>query len=794
MKKQMIIWCIVGCFMGCAPVNHFTRLEKLPRECSANYAIEGIKAPKSEIHKKPWIVYSDRAGNATYVNPGGKIKSVDAGFLDPFLVIGTKGDYLRLIKYKPDNIKNNRLTEYKKAEYAGWIHRSRLILFPTSVTDIRSGQKEKLIAAITDTAAVMHPDRYFVEADLLKVYGEPDLQKVVTSVGLGEILYAVKTSADGANVLVARTSDFETEKIKEQIVGWLPWEMLHDIGRHVFVKTSLAGETEQPKTLKYSPVISPYFADSACTFSSGVFLPLIDKSENRVYNVDGESISYPRALELKRDLRNINILFSMESGQKLSEQYPMLLNIIQNLRPLFSALDDPFRYRFGAGVAVGKRIVTIPMTSDYNLFIDTLTGISSGIAETHNSNLSAWSVLGETLRLIDGHLPATNLIITIGESGGPSENASSSILSALKEKNCRLLGWQLYASEGNQFNDFVLQLGNMINNYAEFQKKDKRQITLYADQLCHENQWREAGSNFFVLDYPKGSMTQGGFLFPEKEGVLPLELFAGAVDSLLTQIRADNNLLSESIDRAFATVGNAKDRFDPLLVGTYHLPKGIKPDKEFKKVFDGVTPLWYREIPQFSLPDSLMQYRLMLSEDELTAVKQLVEALCSKEVDVKNADKPRKGKMKDLCRYLEQMEHPDRKESTPKKKTRKKSVKQNNQDTVYVSTRKIRKHLQQFYLSELKSCRICHEPDRNLKRLTLSQAHRHIFGIPANHPTLEEITVKKLKKRRVLTDKGLDCLIHYFKEKKEDMDKKSTEEQVSSGGQNYYYIDWKLLP
>lgn len=70
------------------------------------------------------------------------------------------------------------------------------------------------------------------------------------------------------------------------------------------------------------------------------------------------------------------------------------------------------------------------------------------------------------------------------------------------------------------------------------------------------------GPNFLMLDYPYASMTQGGFLFPEKGETLPMELFAGAVDSIVTQIKADHQLLSESIDRAFATVGNGKDRLD----------------------------------------------------------------------------------------------------------------------------------------------------------------------------------------------------------------------------------------
>ena len=45
MKRFMIVWCVAIFVSGCAPVNRLTRLHKLPREYSANYPIEGIRAP-----------------------------------------------------------------------------------------------------------------------------------------------------------------------------------------------------------------------------------------------------------------------------------------------------------------------------------------------------------------------------------------------------------------------------------------------------------------------------------------------------------------------------------------------------------------------------------------------------------------------------------------------------------------------------------------------------------------------------------------------------------------------------
>lgn len=790
--KKIIFSLLAGlvCLCACAPVNRFTRLKKLPREYSENYSIAGIEAPKSEVHRKPWIVYSDRTENATYVNPGGKVKQGEAGWLDAFLVIKVKGDYLRLIKYKPENVKHNRLAERKKGEYVGWMHRSKLILSPSAVTDIRSGLHDKLLTAFTDTAAILNPEGYLAAADSLRVFGDPDLQKQIAVTGLHEIVYALKQGAGGRSVLIARRPALSVDKVKEQIIGWVPQVMLAGIGRQVFVNMPRPEWAAASQTVKYAPAVRPYRTGSEFTFKSGFFAPVIDKTDNQVFNIDGKAISYSESKLIKRNLQRFNVLFSIEQASSLPEQYRMLLNVIQNLRPLFPAADESFSYRFGAAVATARGIVTLPLSADYELLVDSLTALLPAIGSGEEGGiLSPWSVLNSTLALLDDSSDTVNLIIEIGETGELQEEAPAAIAAALGTKNCRLLGWQLYGSTEEAYNNYNLQLSDMIGQYAAYRTGEKRKIILYADQVRHTNLFRDRGNNYFMLDYPEASMSQGGFIFPEKGQRLPMELFAGAVDSLVTQIRADNRLLSESIDRAFATVGNTKDRFDSLLVKAYGLPAGIRPDKEFKKMFDGSAPVWFRETSRTAVPDSLVQYRLLLSETELAQTKERLESLCALEVDVKDASHPEKIKAKQLCRYLKETEMSDEETVVPQAQP------EHHADTVYVSTRKVRRHLYRFYMSELQNCGVCRVKRRQIRKYPLSFAHERIFGVPSNNRLLDSISVKGLKKKRMLPDKELDGLIRYFKETKERMVKKATEEQVTTGGQSYYYyLDAEVLP
>ena len=435
MRKLFVLLISIVVLSACAPVHRFTQLRKLPREYSENYSIEGIKAPRSAAHRKPWIVYSDRVENAAYVNPGGRVKSAEVGLLDTFLVIKTKGDYLRLIKYNPTNIKHNRMTQRKKAEYVGWMHRSRLILSPSSITDVQSGLHDKLLTAITDTTAIMQSATYFTTADSLKVFGDPELQNQTGVVGIHAIIYALKHSVDRRSVLVSKTPSLSADKIGEQVIGWIPAVMLQEIGHQVFTGTAFSRVPALQKTLKYAPMIYPYHTDSTCSFVSGTLEPVIDKKDNHVFNINGKRISYTRGNQIKQELKRINILFAMEQSSRLPEQYPMLLNAIQNLGPFFAGSGESFSYQFGAAVATHRGMETIPLTADYEILIDRLVKMASHVTDTESTPLPAWKAMRSALELIGNTPEAVNLIISVGETGEQKENAPSSIVKTLNEKN-----------------------------------------------------------------------------------------------------------------------------------------------------------------------------------------------------------------------------------------------------------------------------------------------------------------------------------------------------------------------
>lgn len=53
----------------------------------------------------------------------------------------------------------------------------------------------------------------------------------------------------------------------------------------------------------------------------------------------------------------------------------------------------------------------------------------------------------------------SNVLVVVGDKGFNSEWADSTLVDRLVENNCRLLGFQLYGGEPDNFNNFVLQSG-----------------------------------------------------------------------------------------------------------------------------------------------------------------------------------------------------------------------------------------------------------------------------------------------------------------------------------------------
>lgn len=819
--------------VACSPVHRFTRVKRIPRTYSLNYCGGDIKAPRTDLNKEPWIVYSDREKNESFNKARGRVTAKDVDYLEPFLVIGKKKDYLKLIKYTPGILKNGKL-DYKKAEYYGWMPKSMLLLNQQSVTDIATGRKNKLLTVFTNSLPIGDPEKFFV-TDSIKLYKDLEFKSPVGTVSPYSIVYPLKNSEDKTMTLIARKPYIKPEAAQEDILGWIDNSLIRGVGTNLHIDLSTVPEDErrffiregepveltedivdftdklsaQYQSIRFNPVASYDYKDSLVAFRTGLALPVFDYSNNYIFNVNGGQITHKEFRTIARNLKQINVSFVFEGQEQTIVQFPQIVNALQNLQALFEQLNDSYIFRFNCVLSFDDSPASSwPLcsgfTSDYSAMINFLSDKANNKTKLKPiPSVFPWEGLNKALDQLPAQPDATNLIILIGEKGASGDGIQSDLAEKILKNNCRIIGFQIHAGEGDEYNNFVLDVETMISSYADEMLKSKCDVLVSPEQIRRSNLYTEVNEmqNGYRLDFPRNSITQGALFFPQKSEVLPMEILTNNIDTILQEITYDHEQITRYMSKAFRTVGNNRTRIDSLFLRQHDMAPDYVPQKKLIATFVDETPGWYIPSRVVLLNDSIndsLGYHLMLSEKELAELKTFVASLSSKEVEyVLKADKKEKKKKRKPCNCPEDDLFTQWEKENEGIWAKDSIARRAYGDSVaasegeYAKTRKIRLHLRKTYLKPIKYCKLCKEKKRALKELTLAEAQYRITGCPTSSPLLNSIRVKDLKKRKRFSDEELDELVAYYKKMKKELDKA---ESFDSNGETYYWVDRKLLP
>lgn len=786
-------------FASCGPVNFLTQTKRTPRRYSVNYNYENVKSEWSELNKKSWVVYSDRQGNATTMRPGGTLPFKVLEYMEPLYVIGRKGDYYKLIKYDPAVLKNERLSKRKDAEFYGWIHKDRLLLFNNSETEVRNGIKLKSLASITDCGVVLEAEKYF-NSDSMLLYSTPKLDTVRGSVGLNSVVYVLKTAENGTRVLISQKNTINPDEAMEMTTGWVDASLVAPFGQRLTLRTPpevMVPGTEQGTLWTARPTVSPvslspalyaHRVDTSLVFRTLDASEIIDHSDNRIYNVDGNPITYRQGRQIAADLKNINVIFAFVPTENVAQQMPMLSNAIQNLKPLFDVSLDGFRYSF-AGV-VGSEMVDFE--NDYLTFSDRLIEAGKGIAGMEAGSLTA--ALRGGLTLSGRHPDATNIIVLIGEQAPGWDGVPEDIKRDFIGHNCRLLSYQVWADNEDRYNNFVLQSLDIIEYYAEEYRTLKRSLIVYSDQLRPQNLFLEGAKNAYSLNFPARSMTQGMVIFPEKGRSTEPELLITGVDSLVRQVVADNLTLIGSIDRAFMQVGRHRSRFQSEVTTHLEIDPQTRIAPHVGEAFNEATPQWVGVTDRIAVPvDSvnMSTVGLLLTEAELADVTAWVEQLASMKPDVKGEVTSSKKK----ARHVRRVRRDLRGVPADVEDNRQSDTTQADADSLvykYAPTGAIRKNLVKTYLEALSGCVF----EGRVRRLTLAEAQEYIATMPTATEELRGITIRDLKRKRRLSNRDLDLLIEYFELCKGLIEEQTipVKDLTVPDGEKFFFLPFEAMP
>jgi hypothetical protein len=817
---------------SCGTVNVLTRLERTPRAYTVNYCCTDVRAPKNSLIRETWVVFSDRNDNDTWQNPGGKVKYKKMSFMEAFFVTRTKGDYLRLIKYDPEITGNNPyariMTNRKKAQYYGWVHKSQMLMTKQSTTDVATGFKNKAVTIIADTFATSAPHLVF-DKDSITAYSDDNLTVYNKRIPVHQLLYLYKYSMDRKKVLVGKKTTLDPIEAPNEVSGWVSTSIIKEIGQRLFVdietiktdpfssdpvfKNKDCEDTlninpvtsreinlysKNNPAFKYSPV-RQYHRDSLFVgFNTSIAAPLIDKRFNYVLNLNGNKIMYEDFLELQQDLKKLNIVFVFEGRERVFQEYSSILNIIQNMQTHFNVENDTYRYKFGAVIACQdtfKRV--LPKIKSYGLCDSHAELMDFLLLEADSvttylpvNNSQAWQGLRKAVEFIEPYKNETNILILIGQSSdsGYNEMGDSILVQRIANANARILGYQIYSETNTAGNNFVLQLENMIDRYVEYETIAKRERLVYSSQYKPNYKYRESGRNIYTLDQ-EHSITQGWLLFPGKHESVQPDFIAKSIDTMIMEIKQDNDTIIDCIYRAFNEFGINRYQYDSLWLD-YNEPDSQQPfNSELTRRMPNNFPAWYLPGDPVTVmeTDENLDYYLLLSENEINEIILLLDDITRYEPDYKYKGKKRAKKK--LCNCPDD-NLPEKTQDTP--------LYDKDGHRLYRNTYPIRRRLYKTLMDRLKHTnKLCRVKTCILKKYTLAEAGLEIVGHPSNEEPVNTYIVKDIKRKKKIQDYELDELILYYKDKRDTLKNcLLTNKKIAfaSNSEPFYWIKRDMLP
>ncbi len=567
----------------------------------------------------PWVVFSDRDNNTTFRNPNGVTRFRKARFLDAFYVLKEKNGYLKLIQYRPDLPIGNKfsrrvITDRKAVVYYGWAPKSRFLLLNQSFrTD--DGRHAQLVSPVLARPDLLNdPDTYLV-GDSVRTFIDPGLQVPAQKpIRLYELAYPFKQSESGRQVLIGRSAWFPADSIRQNILGWVPQEVLQSVGQRVFVEADTVSQPPRPErlfatqsaalsqpadsvlksgqfsTVSWSslgakfPVLGQCCAlDSQLVLQTHALIPLLAKRDVPVLSVNGQRINNARLNQIQARNRMLNIVYVVEGSAALFPRWGELLNTIQfSITQLLADTTSPFaRIQTGGVVYHGTALEESKRKSQINhLALSTdparlLAFMGRNTPERptggNAGGLSQPIKLGveQALKLLANHTDETNVLVLVGTTGDYQEVAGwDTVLENLARTDCRIVAFQTYAYDNSLSNDFVLQAKELVLRAGQEGSQVKKSKLVRPNDVTATTEFdlRQGDRNVYQLAYPRRSMVPGWVLFPRKEKQLLFKELVAATDSLLLQVRDENKTILEGLEMTFAQIDPLTDRVNPALI------------------------------------------------------------------------------------------------------------------------------------------------------------------------------------------------------------------------------------
>ena len=289
--------------------------------------------------KQTWVVFSDRENNRVSPTKEEDITLVykELKFLEPLIVLKKRKGMFKVGEYTPTSLNDGKLTLKKgKIKVKGWIPQERLLLWSKGLRSAETGFAAKAILTVSDPEVFATPND-FIENDSVIVYKTPNLSEKAKKRSIGDLVYIYKESADKEMLLIGKKPASIVDSIQSSVYGWVSKKMVSVWGERTAIQlpsNAFSADIflhKKQDSLQSIPAISlkeikqrnrieniypttvkeMSHSPKEVRFLDNPF----DYSQNKIYNILGNSIYYPKYKEILYNNRKLNLVFVLDGSE-----------------------------------------------------------------------------------------------------------------------------------------------------------------------------------------------------------------------------------------------------------------------------------------------------------------------------------------------------------------------------------------------------------------------------------------------------------------------------------------------
>lgn len=649
-KNKLKIWGL--CFLGGILLSSCTvkkvAVQKTPTATAVYTHQDQLLQSGYPKKKTAWVVYAGKHNASLYAKATSELAVKNVAFLTPLIVLKQKGNRFKVAQYEAGSRVENKI-EKTKIKELGWMHQSDLLLWTESLRDAKTGFRLKGVLAIQEKSVLSSLEKY-MEKDSMFVFKDPSLlHRGDRKIPLNSIVYLYALTEDYKKVFIGESTNLEEGNPQNEVLGWVDARLLGIWGARTAIRmkssaqgqiTPIGMQTMKDSTTSFTPILQ--FDARLDTLDLGHLYPIsyrsttddfkinyldqvLDYSENKVYNVEGNPLYYESYKRILADNRHLNVIFVLDGSKEVAQHMAPLQVVFQGLGMQFASHDYfkaiSFASLFYHVDRQEKKNDKVQLLDFENWSRNLRLPFHYNLTPSMTTTLSEAMV--DLMRLLETKKYQSNLVVIVGQRLSPEDQVRQKKLAEqIASTGSCIIFYQVAANSRDAHNDFVLTAEEVIKRSADQISKDKKQRIVAYEQIVESNVFdlSQGDQGVYQLDFPTQSMHQGAVIFPRKGEENKPILLKNTLTKIVRDKAWDNQRVDSTLTVVFnSDLGVSHTKIKPIYLPMYQQERIDVPSSIAKQLVNQNHAFMQEGIlkKQTSKEEGNRGYGVLLNEEEM---------------------------------------------------------------------------------------------------------------------------------------------------------------------------------